>query len=329
MNRILLLVACLLLTACASGVKQNNFVRSTGEGYTFEQAKQNAFTNAMEQHLGVVIASERESQGEKLARNEILAYSAGYVDEYTIISQQINNGRVVVVVDVKISSNKISDRILSSSKSNKGFDGLGHDNQYKSYLTNKENGDNILQRVLNDYPKHAYNIKQNNYTVKIDTYRNLTLVVPYEIGWNPNYIASLNDSIKLVQDGSNGLMRKSPATIRVNSTTFYFNEFIIPNRVLDAVMDDNEVRISLTITDQYNRIQYRECFVPDAVFRRVKPFYEINYVRTINAGFYNNGMEKGSIELKIQNNSHLDRVMKNLNNIELSIVAKRSCQKNN
>ena len=329
MYRILLLVACLLLTGCASGVKQNNAVRSTGEGSTFEQAKQNAFNIAMEQHLGVVISSERETQGEKLARNEILAYSAGYVDEYTIVSQQVINGRVIVVVDVKISSNKISDRILSSSKSNKGFDGPGQDSRYKSYLENKENGDNILQRVLNDYPKHAYKIKQNNYTIKVDAYRNLTLVVPYEIGWNPNYIASLHDSMKMLEDGSNGLLRKSPASIRVNSKTFYFNEFNIPNRVLDAVMDDNEVRISLTITDQYNRIQHRDCFIPDAVFRRVKPFYEINYVRTINAGFYNNGMEKGTIELKIQNNSHLDRAMKNLNNIELSIVPKKVCVKNN
>ena len=327
--RLLLLIVCIWLTACASSTKQNNFVRSTGEGYTFEQAKHNAFTNAMEQHLGVVIASERESQGEKLARNEILAYSAGYVDEYVIISQQVNNGRVSLVVDVKLSSNRISDRILSSSKSNKGLDGARHDSQYRTYLDNKENGDRILQRVLNDYPKHAYNITQHNYTIKVDTYRNLTLVVPYEIGWNKNYMASLNDALKMLEDGSNGFMQKSPATMRVQSNTFYFNEFIIPNRILDAVMDNNEVRINLTISDQYNRIQYTECFVPDAVFRRVKPFYEINYVRTINAGFYNHGMEKGSLELKIQNNSKLARIMNDLTNIELSITTKSSCQKNN
>jgi hypothetical protein len=69
--------------------------------------------------------------------------------------------------------------------------------------------------------------------------------------------------------------------------------------------------------------------VPDAIFRRVKPFYEINYVRTINAGFYNNGMEKGTIEVKIQNNSHLDKIMQQLTNIELSITTRSQCQKNN
>jgi hypothetical protein len=94
-------------------------------------------------------------------------------------------------------------------------------------------------------------------------------------------------------------------------------------------MDNNEVRISLTISDQYNRIQYKECFTPDAMFRRNKPFYEINYVRTINAGFYNNGMERGTMELKIQNNSKLARIMNDLTNIELSISNKSSCQKNN
>jgi len=329
MYRILVITVCLLLSACATGTKQSNFVRATGEGNTFEQAKHNAFTNAMEQHLGVVIASERESQGEKLARNEILAYSAGYVDEYVIVSQQVTRGRFQVVVDVKLSSNRISDRILSSSKSNKGLDGAKHDSQYRTYLDNKTNGDRILQRVLNDYPKHAYNISQENYTVKIDTYRNLRLIVPYKIGWNQNYLNSLNDSLKMLEDGSNGFLQKSPATIRVNTVTYYFNEFIVPNRILDAVMDNNEVRINLTISDQYNRIQYSECFVPDAIFRRVKPFYEINYVRTINAGFYNNGMEKGTIEVKIQNNSHLDKIMQQLTNIELSITTRSQCQKNN
>lgn len=329
MYRIILIAVCLLLSACATGSKQNNFVRTNGEGNTFEQAKHNAFNNAMEQHLGVVIASERESQGEHLARNEILAYSAGYVDEYIVISQRVSNGRVYVELDVKISSNRISDRILSSSKSNKGFNGPSIDSKHKSYLDNRENGDRILQRVLNDYPKHAYNIKQGNYTVKVDTYRNLTLVIPYDIGWNSNYLNSLNDALKMLEDGSNGFMQKSPATIRVNTKTFHFNEFIIPNRVLDAVMDNNEARIYLTISDQYNRIQYTECFVPDAIFRTRKPFYEINYVRTVNAGFYNEGMEKGVIQIRIQNNSHLDRVMKNLTNVELSIVPKSVCQKNN
>jgi len=329
MYRILLVTVCLLLSACAIGSKQNNFVRATGEGNTFEQAKHNAFTVAMEQHLGVVIASERETQGERLVRNDILAYSAGYVDEYVIVSQQVNNGRVILVLDVKLSSNRISDRILSSSKSNKGLDGARHDSQYKSYLDNKTNGDRILQQVLNDYPKHAYNIKHENYTVKIDAYRNLTVVIPYQLGWNTNYLNSLNDVLSAVEDGSNGFMRGSPATIAVNTKTFYFNDFIIPNKILDAVMDFNEVRINLTISDQYNKIQYSECFVPDQVFRRVKPFYQINYVRTVNAGFYNYGMEKSTLEVKIQNNSHLHKVMQTLTNIELSIVSKSQCQKNN
>ena len=326
--RVLLLTVCLLLSACATGVKQNNFVRANGDGHNFEQAKHVAFTNAMEQHLGVVIASERETQGETLARNEILAYSAGYVDEYVVVSQQVVNGRVYVVLDVKIASNRISDRILSSGKSNKNIDGAKHDNQYRSYLDNKNNGDKILQRVLNDYHKHAYNIKQSNYTIKVDTYRNLTLIVPYEIGWNSNYLNSLHDALKMVEDGSNGFMQKSPATIRVNTKTFYFNEFVIPNRILDAVMDYNEIRINIMIKDQYNNVRYTDCIVPDAIFRRVKPFYEINYVRRINAGFYDNGMERGVIKVPIQQNSILDRVMKDLHTIELSVMSKGSCQKN-
>jgi len=199
--RLLLLTVCFLLTACASTSKSDNYFRSTGIGNTYEEAKHNAFKEAIEYQVGVVIASERESYNEKLIKNEILAYSSAFVDEYKIISQQNIGNKVQVVVDVKLSLLRLSDRILSKGKDSKNLDGAKHDNQYKSFLENKQNGDRILSSILNDYPRRAYDIKQSNYSVKIDTYRNLTLTIPYTLSWNKNYVASFLDAVKLVSDG--------------------------------------------------------------------------------------------------------------------------------
>lgn len=151
--RLLLLAVCILLTACASTSKSDNYIRSTGIGNTYEEAKNNAFKEAIEYQVGVVIASERESYNEKLIKNEILAYSSAFVDEYKIISQQNIGNKIQVVVDVKLSLLRLSDRILSKGKDSKNLDGSKHDNQYKSFLENKQNGDRILASVLNDYPE--------------------------------------------------------------------------------------------------------------------------------------------------------------------------------
>ena len=86
--RLLLLTVCFILTGCASTSKSDNYLRTSGVGNTYEEAKNNAFREAIEYQVGVVIASERESYNDKLIKNEILAYSSAFVDEYKIISQQ-------------------------------------------------------------------------------------------------------------------------------------------------------------------------------------------------------------------------------------------------
>ncbi len=136
--RILLLTVCFILTACASTPKFDNYIRTTGIGHTYEEAKNNAFKEAIEYQVGVVIASERESYNEKLVKNEILAYSSAFVDEYKIISQQNIGNKVQLVIDVKLSLLRLSDRILSKGKDSKNLDGAKHDNQYKSFLENKQ-----------------------------------------------------------------------------------------------------------------------------------------------------------------------------------------------
>jgi hypothetical protein len=334
--RLLLLAVCFILTACASTSKSDNYIRTTGVGNTYEEAKHNAFKEAIEYQVGVVIASERESYNEKLIKNEILAYSSAFVDEYKIISQQNIGNKIQVVVDVKLSLLRISDRILSKGKDSKNIDGSKHDNQYKSFLENKQNGDRILASVLNDYPRRAYDIKQSNYVVKIDTYRNLTLTIPYTLSWNPNYIASLNDAIKIVADGKpslwtveKGFAQQYPAMIRVGSEKYYFNEFVIPNKILDSFMDWNEIRINMEIKDLYNKTQYSECFMPKQLHSRVGDYYNINYVKTINVGINRTASEQASIEMQIQKNSKLAYFMQNLSKIELSVVPKKVCVKNN
>ena len=334
--RLLLLVVCFVLTACASTSKSDNYIRTTGIGNTYEEAKHNAFKEAIEYQVGVVIASERESYNNKLIKDEILAYSSAFVDEYKIISQQNIGNKVQVVVDVKLSLLRLSDRILSKGKDSKNLDGAKHDNQYKSFLENKQNGDRILASVLNDYPKRAYDIQQSDYVVKLDAYRNLTLTIPYEFNWNPNYVASFHDAIRLVSDGKpslwtsqKGFAQQYPSTLRVGSEKYYFNEFIISNKILDAMTEWNEVRINMEIKDLHNKTQYSECFLPKQLHSRTSDYYNINYIKTINVGINTKTSERGKIEIKIQNNSKLANTLHNSSKIELSVVPKKVCVKNN
>jgi hypothetical protein len=324
--RILLLTVCFILTACASTSKSDNYIRTTGTGNTYEEAKNNAFKEAIEYHLGVVISSERESLKDNLSKNDILAYSSGFVDEYKIISQQNIGNKVQLVVDVKLSSVRLSDRILSKGKDSKNIDGVKHDSQYKSFLENKQNGDRLLASILNDYPKRAYNIKQSAYVVKIDSNRNLILSVPYTMQWNPNYVASFHDATRLVSDGNisylekNGFGKRYPGSVSVGKESYYFNEVVIPLKIVYGMLDGNEPRIIMELKDHLNKTQYSKCFVPKMNYHQFNGNHGAKNLN-INQGV----SESGEVFINIHQNSKLAHVMKNLFTIELSIIPKKLC----
>jgi hypothetical protein len=146
----------------------------------------------------------------------------------------------------------------------------------------------------------------------------------------------LDDAIKIVADGKpslwtqeKGIAQQYPSTVRVGSEKYYFNEFVIPNKLLGALMDWNEIRINMEIKDFYNKTQYSECFVPKQLHSRTGDYYNINYVKTINVGINRTASEQASIEMRIQKNSKLAYFMQNLSKIELSVVPKKVCVKNN
>lgn len=329
--RLLLLAVCLVLTACASTSKSDNYIRTTGIGNTYEEAKHNAFKEAIEYQVGVVIASERESYNENLIKNDILAYSSAFVDDYKIISQQTMGNKVQVVVDVKLSLLKLSDRILSKGKDSKNFDGAKHDTQYKSFIENKQNGDRIFASILNDYPKRAYTIKQHPYNIKIDSYRNLKLSIPYEMRWDSNYVAALHDAIKVVSDGKfsylekNGMGKKYPAALSISNDSYYFNDSVILEKTVNAVLNGNEPRINVEIKDTEHKTQYSKCVMPKMLNHNLARYYSVTTTYTRGINIHSTANEMSEVEINIHQTSKLANAMNNSFTLELSIVPKKLC----
>jgi hypothetical protein len=334
MLRKLILVCFILLSGCASNPVPvclilfsgcnfepgNRFIRTVGVGNTYEEAKHNSFREAIQYTIGVAISSERETHNNQLLRDDILAYSSAYVDEYKIISQEQTNGKVRLVVDVKLSSLRLSDRILSKGKDSKQFDGDKHQTQHKSFTENKQNGDRLVDSILNDYPYHAYDIKQGKYVIQMDNRRNLSITIPYELSWNKNYLNSLSDALKLVEDNDGSWFSKPPHRVRVKATIFYFNDVIVLHKIINALGGDDEVRIKLELRGEPNlRNVHVECFTPDSVNRRVLPLYHIDWYTKKTAGLNGSLIENGQLTVRLPNS------MNNLSEVRLSIVSKRVC----
>ena len=140
--KFLSILAMLFLTACASTnvEKTSNpinyttgYTRVLGTGQTFDEAKANAFNTAIEIVVGSVIVNTKESNNNQLIRDEIVKASAGYVDDYNIISESKTGRGYTLVIDVKVKNSKIAERVLSAGKSETNLKGEALNAQYQTY----------------------------------------------------------------------------------------------------------------------------------------------------------------------------------------------------
>jgi len=343
MARILLALSCLLITACASTPNTaDNYIRVTGTGNSFDEAKQKAFQQAIEIKVGSFIDSERQTFNQKLVRDDIFVYSAGYVDDFKVVSQSTLGNKVVVTVDVLVASSKLSNRIISQGKSAGVFENRQHVTQYQTYLRNREDGDKLLDSVLNDYPQRAYNIAQHPYSLKVDADRRPYLWIPYTISWNFNYIESFRAVLDLLADGDTSFLAKSPGNVWImakdpkdfilgKTTHHKFNDIIKMDKMTDTIGHFRRVSIRLKIYNLRGDAEVDKCYIPRFIDHSVPPLYYADNVMarlpTIGIQIEGNRTETSTIVLPL-NPQIGARAVEIIKNIEVSVVPIGECKDN-
>ena len=323
MNRLLVIVACLVLSACAS-TNQGYYIRSSGSGATLEQAKNVAFREAIQHKVGTIVLSESESSFDKLVQNDIGVHSAGYIDDYKIVSTHSTNGKVYVTVDVLVSDSKLANFKLGAGKSSKQIDSDRTVAQYSTYINQAVSGDQLLGRVLAGYPKNAYIVTQKQYSTEVDRNRNMILVVPYEVKWNKNFIASLNEALGIV--GRTGLfnpgysnvitMYKDPNDLVYGTRNhFKFDDSIHTQQISDAMSGYNYVKVRLTAKDRYGNTVITTCQ------HLTKTFYAVSDVRNIT--IYGQDVEVNQFRIVFQYNQI--SVLNNIHTVQLSFDTSKAC----
>lgn len=323
MNRLLVIVACLVLSACASTTSQS-YIRSSGSGATLEQAKNVAFREAIQHKVGTIVLSERETSFDKILQDDIGVHSAGYIDDFKIVSSHTTNGRVYVTVDVLVSNSRLADFKLGAGKSSTDIDSNRNVAQYSSYMKQAESGDKLLGRVLAGYPKNAFIVTQQKYSTEVDRNRNMILVVPYEVKWNKNFIASLNEALGIV--GRNGLfepgysnvitMYKDPKDFVYGTRNhFKFNDTIHTEQIADAMSGYNYVKVQLTAKDKYGNTVYTSCQ------HLTKTFYAVSDVRNIT--IYGQDVEVNQFRISFQYNQM--SILNSIDTVQLSFATSRIC----
>lgn len=171
-----------------------------GEGVTPTQARDDGFRLAVDQAVGSVIATQTETQNQRLIRNEIVNYSSGFVDRFEIIDQQLVGNRYRVRMRVWVGENRIAHRLLARSYSSEQLPGAQLSAQAASIVNERTRGDQLVLAVLADFPARSFDIDIEPIQFGVNSYRQSVAEVPITVQWNKKFLSALYETLNRTQD---------------------------------------------------------------------------------------------------------------------------------
>ena len=281
MRGFLIALCAVLCVGCASvGTSSSGpgiFVRVEGTGSSKDSAVDNALKNAVRKAQGVVIASQMESQGDRLVQDQILDYSAGFVLSHEVISDQtLATGQHRVELTAVVSSSKLAERLMGRGLDKKPINGQAQQiyGQVSTVLRERAQGDALLSSLIKDFPKNSFVVKLDTPVPKIDANRNVSLSMAVTITWAPGYLESLQETVKYVSVDRCGVFSQTHPNYRCDSTVKFSNGLFDLGKLRGYKLADGRqmdlmntgypstVALNLDIVDIYGG-RYRNCYTLD------------------------------------------------------------------
>jgi hypothetical protein len=217
-----------------SGKQDYTQVDVVSEGYSVEQARIEGFRTAVNQAVGSVVATQTQTQNQRLVRDEIINYSSGFVDQFEILEQQDHGTRVRLKMRVWVAESRLAHRLLGQSYDSQQVPGGRIGAQVETLLEERQQGDRLIEAVMADYPHRAFDVKIGKSRVKFDEYRQASIITDVTIRWDSRFTDAVRDTLRRTND---------PA-----KRVWVYQK---------AVQD--EPTIQLTAVDSHGKILQKEC----------------------------------------------------------------------
>lgn len=281
----------------ASRQEQVYYIEVAGEGRTADESKDNGFRLAIEQAIGSIISSETEVKNGRIARDEIISYASGYVDRFEIVNQESSAVGVRTTMRVWVRRSALSNRLLNRSEKSGEVDGPRASVQLSTLNQERATGDRLVQTVLNDFPKRAFDIDLKNTELKYSNNRQGFLEIPFKLSWNKDYLTSLWTALSVTSQKTS----RPYATVSVAPGAWFagfggtatYDDAAKLQQIAGAMIGSRPA-VLITIKSTSNTVLFRQCFrwpeldhidgyvVREGRFVRVSPYG--NSV-TVNGGF--------------------------------------------
>jgi hypothetical protein len=183
-----------------SGKQDYTQVDVVSEGNSVEQARLEGFRTAVNQAVGSVVATQTQTQNQRLVRDEIINYSSGFVDRFEILEQQDRGNRVQLKMRVWVAESKLAHRLLGQSYDSQQVPGGRIGAQVETLLEERQQGDRLIEAVMKDYPHRAFDVRVGKSSVKFDEHRQASIVTDVTIRWDRRFTDAVRDTLRQTND---------------------------------------------------------------------------------------------------------------------------------
>ena len=140
-------------------------VIAAGTGTTETKALQEAFRNAVQQAVGVMIDAKTQVENDEVIE-EILTHSQGFIKEHKILSTTKNDdGLIRLTILATVEKRSLSQRFESTTVVSQGFDGAKIGGNLLLQLEARDNAAKILQNAMKGFPLNCMTVDEPVVTV--------------------------------------------------------------------------------------------------------------------------------------------------------------------
>jgi hypothetical protein len=203
---------------------QTVVVQVNSSGLDLQEAKQNGFRIAIQQVVGSVLISKQSVSSTELTEDMIDEYSAGYIDDYKVLSSTQRDGEWNIVMKVKVASSKMALRMLSSREGGEQLDGERIYTAINSQLHTNTSSDFLMTNIMSSWPKEAFIHEIGQASVYVNN-RSPTIDIPYTLKYNQRWLAALNEALSTVAvDADKCSMFRKAVTVAVGTIDEVMNK---------------------------------------------------------------------------------------------------------
>jgi hypothetical protein len=305
--------------------KQVYYIEVAGQGSNPTEARDNGFRLAVEQAIGSLISSETEVQNGRIVRDEIISYAAGFVDRFEITETRTTGTGTLVFMRVWVKRSDLSDRLLNRSERSGEVDGARASVQLQTLNQERATGDRLLQQVLNDFPKRAFDIEMKPTDV-VRQNRSAHMELTFVLGWNQDYLRSLWTAL----DATSQRKGQTVSTISVGSGGWFrgfggqaqFDDghklYLVLNKMVGS-----RPAILVTVRGAHREILFASCYLYQELDHM--PDYVVNDNRFVRYGsnfaqIMGGHQLRGRIQIPIN-----AAVLNQATAVDMDVVTQRQC----